>query len=240
MWTRVLTQPFVGFTIAMVFASLSVARLRPIVLLIVLPFTVLWATSFSYDRRNLALALPFIAMAAGFGTVQSLKWLRDAWSGNPRLAGVVFSVLGVLGIGLVAGPGVTVRIEAANLAQLAQRGDPGLNKALYGFAEGPGFHGKILTNYRMLDSLPELRKHYFVNRGATADRFWVFRGGAQEFSQVVGDPANEIRYVLSVQPLRPEIGAHIGEQLASGRYKLLLTARTARLFEVVGNGEAAE
>ncbi len=41
--------------------------LRWVVLLVVLPFTLIWAIYFSYDTRNLALALPFIGGCAGVG-----------------------------------------------------------------------------------------------------------------------------------------------------------------------------
>ena len=42
----------------------------PAVLLVAAPLALLWALGFSYDLRNLALAVPLAGMAAGIGAVE--------------------------------------------------------------------------------------------------------------------------------------------------------------------------
>ena len=59
--------------------SLAVRRALPTTLLIAIPFTAIWALLFSYDRRNLALAYPFIGIGAGMGAIAGWNWLRAFW-----------------------------------------------------------------------------------------------------------------------------------------------------------------
>jgi hypothetical protein len=62
-------------------AVLRDARYRWILLAINIPFTCLWALYFSYDRRNLALALPLWALTSGVGARVLLEryWNLPAW-----------------------------------------------------------------------------------------------------------------------------------------------------------------
>ena len=48
---------------------------RWLVALVVAPFVLIWAVGFSYDLRNLALAIPFIGAAAGVGVVECAQIL---------------------------------------------------------------------------------------------------------------------------------------------------------------------
>ena len=50
---------------------------RWLILLVAAPFGFLWALGFSYDLRNLALAVPFLGAAAGIGIAELgglLRW----------------------------------------------------------------------------------------------------------------------------------------------------------------------
>ena len=42
---------------------------RRLVLLVAIPFSLVWALGFSYDLRNIALAVPLVGAAAGIGVV---------------------------------------------------------------------------------------------------------------------------------------------------------------------------
>jgi hypothetical protein len=48
---------------------------RRLLLCVAIPFTILWATSFSYDARNLALAMPFWGLCFGIGLATVATWL---------------------------------------------------------------------------------------------------------------------------------------------------------------------
>ena len=60
--------------IAALLAAMALALRDPVqrrlTLLVTAPFALLWALGFSYDLRNVALALPFAAAAAGIGAVE--------------------------------------------------------------------------------------------------------------------------------------------------------------------------
>ncbi len=57
--------------VAALLAAMALALRDPVqrrlTLLVAAPFALLWALGFSYDLRNIALAIPFAAAAAGFG-----------------------------------------------------------------------------------------------------------------------------------------------------------------------------
>ena len=60
--------------VAALLAAMALALRDPVqrrlTLLVAAPFALLWALGFSYDLRNLSLAIPFAAAAAGIGAVE--------------------------------------------------------------------------------------------------------------------------------------------------------------------------
>ena len=70
---------------------------------------------------------------------------------------------------------------------------------LYAFHEQHGFEGKILTNYRLLAVLPELREFYYFDRDAKATEFWPFRD-LDAFKSVLKARRGEIRYIVVQKP----------------------------------------
>src|SRR3990172_7983281 len=69
-----------------VFAFISILvldnRFRAIVLLLIFPFSILWALFLSYEARNLVIVFPLLSMTTG---VAVEEWLRHppAWIGEP-------------------------------------------------------------------------------------------------------------------------------------------------------------
>jgi hypothetical protein len=63
-WDAELSTPLLSAVVVSIGASLAARRALPVTLGITIPFTLIWALYFSYDRRNLALAFPFIAISA--------------------------------------------------------------------------------------------------------------------------------------------------------------------------------
>lgn len=53
--------------IALTLLSLAVPGYRLLTLLVALPYALIWALGFSYDQRNIALALPLFALSSAFG-----------------------------------------------------------------------------------------------------------------------------------------------------------------------------
>lgn len=64
------------FAFALVFVPWQSRVARALLLAVGLPFTLIWACWFSYDRRNVALTLPFIAIAAADGASCFFAWTQ--------------------------------------------------------------------------------------------------------------------------------------------------------------------
>ena len=60
-------------------ASLREPLQRWFVGLFVVPLGLVWAIGFSYDLRNLAVIIPCVGVAAGFGTIQVLSRIAEGW-----------------------------------------------------------------------------------------------------------------------------------------------------------------
>lgn len=199
-WDAYLTKPLACFVAFAVGLSLVFRRALPITLLITIPFTAIWALLFSYDRRNLALAYPFIGISAGMGAVAGWSWLR-ALSSRRRLPKHTTIGIAALALLALATPFILREdILAAHDRELRKLGPDELNEFLYAFHEQHGFEGKILTNYRLLAVLPELREFYYFDREAKASEFWPFRD-PEAFKSVLRARRGDIRYIVVLKPV---------------------------------------
>jgi hypothetical protein len=183
---------------------------RWLVVLIVLPFTILWALFFSYDTRNLALALPFLGITAGAGIGRTVELALDllARLGIGKLRAWVLPLL--LLLALAAGAWVindNVLIER-QVAQQRQIFSPELNQKLYDAIAGQSPGAKILTNYPVA-YLPGLEDNQVS--------FWF--SDPELFTALLED--DSITHMLVPSYAAPEINQQIEQQLASGAFQLL-------------------
>ena len=131
---------------------------RPILLAVAIPFTVMWAFGFSYDPRNLSVAL----VAWAFGCGSGIAWLleRSRWPGfsTPRLVAATPSrawgwALAILAGGVLAA--AVARIPDAKLLGHQLRlqrglGDPEVAGALADLRDAGRLTGKIISDERVL------------------------------------------------------------------------------------------
>jgi hypothetical protein len=155
-------KPLVWTGILLVFLGLFHKKSRPVTLFIAIPYGLMWGFFFSYDTRNLAFALPFIAFSAAFG-LAFLKGLFKGWSKIPGwkipLVLVIICVLLVLAVLNFT----ILKTETLINHQTRLRmkiGIARLNDLLYQYHEKEGIKGKIITDYRYLRYLPGLRQFY--------------------------------------------------------------------------------
>ncbi len=202
---------------------------RWIVALVVLPFCLSWALFFSYDTRNLALALPLIGLAGGVALgrlaelgIDLLAQLRSA-----RLRAYSLAALGLLAL---AGVGLLLpdqKLEAQQVEQQREIFSPELNARLYDYVDKHGPEMRIATNYPVA-ALPGLEQMQ-VN-------FWY-----QDFDTYQGLVANgEVNYLLAPSRMDGRIEADIEQNLASGAYKLLFEDDgyvPYRFIKIVKRGE---
>ena len=230
-WDVYLTTPGACFVAFAVGLSLVFRRALSITLLITIPFTALWALLFSYDRRNLALAYPFIAISAGTGTVAGWSWLRGFWARHrvPKHVTIALAALAPLAL---ATPWVArEEILAAHDRELRKLGSDELNEFLYAFYEQHGFEGKILTNYRLLAVLPELRDFYFFDREAKATELWPFRD-PEAFKSVLKAHRDEIRYIVVQKPVDWRILRLLKEGMDRHQLQVLYRTRIGLIVRI--------
>lgn len=155
-------KPLVWAGILLIFCGLFHKKSWAVTLFIVIPYILIWGFFFSYDNRNLAFAVPFIAFSAAFGLV-FLKRLFNGWSKIPRrkipLVPVIIAVLLVLTALNFA------LLKKGTLVQHQTRlrmkiGNARLNDLLYRYHREEGIKGKIVTDYPYLKYLPGLGQFY--------------------------------------------------------------------------------
>lgn len=211
---------------------------RWIALLVVLPFTLLWALFFSNDIRNIALAVPLAAMAAGIGVEEGMAWIRrragshegvvlgtDARRDIGRMLCEVGWRSGLRAFGSLR-LGVFLVVLPASLVlwgslfdedELFERqshlqqsiNSPGMNKALYAYAKAPGFDGKIATFYKIILHLPGL-EHLFAYEDFTS---------VSPFLRTLQDET--VGYLLLDDRAAPAVKEIIRDRLNTGEFVLV-------------------
>jgi hypothetical protein len=143
-----------------------VSRARWPILLVVLPYTLLWGCFWSYAGRNLYPALPVAAFLAGWmledlarrvlpaveARLDRLRGWAPAWD-MPLYACFALAVLAI-GLGRLVSDS---EIRAANDAGRARIGDVHINRALLEHFRPKGFQGTLITNYGLAPYVPALK-----------------------------------------------------------------------------------
>jgi hypothetical protein len=153
------------------FALLAVAAWRNpagrTALLLGVPYYLLWAALFSYDRRNVAAALPFLALVISAGALEVAEWLaRRRESGAMRwlLDRRAPAALGASAVAVVL-IALHTRYDGAFFLRkqdelIRQVGYAEVNRRLYEFEKREGISGAIVTDYQQLGHLPGLSGYY--------------------------------------------------------------------------------
>jgi hypothetical protein len=159
-----------------VFVSVLVLdnRFRTLVLLLIFPFSILWALFLSYEERNLAIALPFLSMTVGIATEEWLrcaraslgKPLRPVWlwmkASILRIKKLRIPVVSVLVLGIIVLGATALSIEDKQIVdsqidQQRQIFEPVLNEKLYKFFGNEGRPRPVITDYP-INWLPDLER----------------------------------------------------------------------------------
>ncbi|NNM59860.1 MAG: hypothetical protein HKM04_08605 [Legionellales bacterium] len=137
---------------------------RKIVFIMVLPGFLIWLCFVSYDLRNIAVALPFLAIALGVSFEKGLSYLKSLWfRKNPRFWRLgVLAVLLTFGVVLSNSVFSTDRLINGQLRRQEQIGDPSVNQVLYRYFENHPLNGLIMSNYMILPYLPKFDKQHYV------------------------------------------------------------------------------
>ena len=183
---------------------------RWLVIILVIPFSILWAGYFSYDTRNLALIFPVWGLAAGLCLERFLEIgfdlaLRLKLDRLKSYVGVILLLLALVGVNFLY-PAASLKENQIN--QQKQIFNPSLNTQLYDYIGQVGPNIKILTNYP-LEFLPGL-ENIEVNYSFT---------DLDSYDQLRSQP--EIDYLLIPVNVNDEIKADVTHNLENGNYRLI-------------------
>ena len=207
-----------------------------------LPFTLFWAAAFSYDTRNLAVLIPIIALAAGYGIASLLSGVLER--ARPHVAALVDGAGASLCLGarLVAGGGIIVSalglatiavapdwIQARQTRQMIVRGYPAVNSVAIDLLDAGEIQGPVLSNYRLLESLPRVSGHidrYYerldYHRFSDPSRIFSNLAALQLYLETATHPPRQVLLIENVVPYAlPEgLVEDVVAAASDGRYRL--------------------
>lgn len=212
---------------------------RWVIGLIVVPWALLWAALASYDLRNLALAVPFVAMSVGTGAAAVMRAItvspvHAVKSGLRRVAAIrtwvvvtQAAALIAAGIGLSLAP-TSERLIAHHRRMERELGNAALNARQYAQYDRQPFSRLILSNYGFLFHLPDLEDFgVFQNLMGSTPESIEFA----EYRKHLEDP--RIGYILLSIDSYPSIMRDVGERLEHGDFKLLFRAEGYLFVEII-------
>jgi hypothetical protein len=185
---------------------------RWIALIVILPFSVIWALFLSYDTRNLAIALPFLSVICGIGLVSVIDWMYRKVFRRFFERIHVLSIVILITLLLMASP-IMVKDQTIINQQITMQKQifsKNLNAQLYSFFGDQNLSEiKILTNYpiRFLPGFEESQVNYYY------DDLSIFQAEVQNLS---------IDYLLVPSYARADIQDAIQVMLVTGKLKFLL------------------
>jgi hypothetical protein len=217
---------FLSLTPFAFYGTLKVSHWQLFVLLVALPYAVLWGQFFDYEAPEPIVAAPLAAVFLAFV-------LRRMAAARPWLW-FAAAVVSAIGISLIVSPqGVTTwhvtddALIARQQALQRQIVDPEINEALYEFDRSSPFAGKVLTGYFPMAYLPELG-HLCANfyNVMTSERLML-----KQFAH------GDIRYILLLQgkakqQWRPR--DYVEEGVRTGKFRNILSHPKFDVWEVVG------
>jgi len=183
---------------------------RWLVILLVIPFSLVWAGYFSYDTRNLALIFPIWGLAAGLCLERLFKIgfdlsLRLKIDHLKVYVGAFLLLLALVGVNYIFPAG---SLKEKQITLQKQIFNAGLNEKLYDYIGQVGLNIKILTNYPVeyLPGLQNIEENYSFTDFAS-------------FDQLRNQP--DISYLLIPVNVNDEIKRDVTQNLENGNYQLI-------------------
>lgn len=198
-------------------------KFRQIVILLILPFSVLWAFFLSYEARNLAMAFPLVSMTTGVA-VESWHQRFRSWFAHVRRVrapayGLVIAAF--LALGLAA---VVVREPAITEKQYSEQKkifEPALNQRMYRFFSRVHGPQPVITSYP-LGWLPGLEDTWILER---------FKDYAA-YEQTLLNFPDVVLLLVPLDQAGPQILAEINARINSGLYEYIFVEGNYMLVRI--------
>jgi len=167
-------EKYAVFVLLLVPLALLLDRtMKRLAFVVAAPYTLIWAAFVSYETRNLALAIPFIALVCGLGLERIynllVQWGIRLQAGRLRLVYLALAAAALLASTSwwVKGPALVER----QITLQKQTFGASLNEKLYDYIEQHGTQMRILTNYPVayLPGLEKMQVSFFFNDFAAYD-----------------------------------------------------------------------
>ncbi len=178
-------------------------KTRYVMLIIVIPFTLIWGFLYSYSYRNLTMVFPFMALSMAFGSFFLIRKLHlipahrlkqqtpqeevqkevdKKWQHVPgfkRSISILYFGFFILLLLIVLNFTVFKKdlIIKNQLAQQMNIGNKRLNKKLYRYYEENGFEGSVYSQYGYFRFLPLLRKYWTPDWRDNGVRYFLCERG---------------------------------------------------------------
>ncbi len=220
-------KPLVAAGILLVFLGLFHKKSWTVTLFIVIPYSLMWAFFFSYDTRNLAFVIPFIAFSAAFG-LDFLKTILQGWSKIPPWKiPIVPVIIAVLLVSIALNFTLLKKETLINhqIRLKMQIGDTRLNDLLYRYHEKEGIKGKIVTDYRYLQYLPGLGQFYQAHNTRINTAFLDY---------LETKDGKQIHYFLMPMIFKSEkeVYQRFQQKIANNEYQMIFKLRTYWFVQV--------
>ncbi|MEX1246978.1 MAG: hypothetical protein WEA61_00730 [Anaerolineales bacterium] len=202
------------FAFALVSLLVLDSAFRQIVIFLIFPFSILWAFFLSYEHRNLAVALPLLAMTVGVAAEAWVARIRQAVGKRKELRFPVVAVLAVGAMLLVAAT-LMINDEVLIAHQISEQRlifEPTLNQKLYRYFSSHGGPEPIFSNYPV-GWLPDLEETW---------RFERFQDYDSYQQNLLNNP--DITLILvRLSSIDPRIAEEVQVYIDAGVYQVIFT-----------------
>jgi hypothetical protein len=147
---------------------------RWLLIAVVVPWFFAWAMLFSYDIRNLALAIPFVGVIIGVGLYDLCRmYVEKVAMAIVRAEWKVIALALLIASLILSFVYPSERLVRHQVELQKRMGYERVNNALYEYQKTNGFKGKIATRYQLLGFLPGLKEYYsqLEVSGVTLEQF---------------------------------------------------------------------
>lgn len=198
------------FVFALVSLIVLNVEFRQLAVLVIFPFSMLWALYLSYEHRNLAVALPPLAMTIGVALESWVARIRDIRVGKVMLYALGPAVILIVGLAAIIFSNENLLTRQIEEQKLIFRAD--LNKELYRYFSAHSGPEPVITNYP-IGWLPNL------------ERTWVFDrlDSFETFQQTLEANPDVTLVLLPMLSADPAIVAAVQGNIETGLYELEFT-----------------
>lgn len=213
-----------GANLVLLYSAWKSREFRPPLVLIVIPYTLIWSIFYCYDLRNLSLAIPMISLclSAGFcrlsdtnASLKILHWRTYTW----LLIGAFLF--------FAARPEnwYDHHRQKLHASKRLEIGVPALNKKLAQYHEEHGLNGKIATDYEYFNLIPGMEGLLHYEEFSTrTDAEW------ESYCSLFSNP--DVGYMLIPSYTMERIHNDVVQRMKKGELELFFREDIYQFYQI--------